>query len=223
MTKPKDKLVRFTPVAVKSIRDAGTQAARTGDSLASIANYMAANCSKNKDGKGFPDYIGDTERAEFKDGVFVHYQTVRAAQYYVREGSNLVPCAKPAKFGPEHEVIDVSRTTGMTPNDFGKLKTSDRSLYDIVAEYRGACNVYAGNRLRMVIGCYKAMHSVPHARGANKSFHDGMLEEFAKRQKALAKRRKDGDLTCPSDATFKRAEKAFWAEIKKGDKEATAS
>jgi len=210
MTTKASKIVKFTPVTVASVRDAGCQAARTGDSLASIARWMGSNVA------GFPDKISPEDRVAFKDGVFVHYTTVKATEYYVREGTNLVPCSKPAKFGPEHEVIDVARCTGMPAAEFGKLKATDRPLYDVVAAYRNDCNVYAGNRLRMVVGCYKALTSTPHARSANKSFHDGLTEVFEARFKSLKKRRADGDPTAPTDAVYRNAVKAFWKVIKDG-------
>lgn len=192
-----------------SIVDAGSQAARAGDSLERVARWCGAHIEK------FPDDVSKQDRAAFKSGVFVYYQTVKPAQYYRREGMNLIRLdSKPDKFGPEHVTLDVAFCTGFTGQQLGGLKTTDPELYKEVTVYRDACNVYAGNRWIATTGCYRRLTAEPRPRGAPKHFRDRMSDMFDTMAKS-AKVAKDsrGDVTAPTPEQFKAAVKAFWAAL----------
>ena len=192
-----------------SIRDAGSQAARAGDSLERVARWCAAHIAD------FPSKVSKPDRAAFKDGVFVHYQTVKPAQYYRREGKNMVRLEdKPAKFGPEHLTLDVAFCTSLTGQQFGGLKTTDPEAYKEIAVYRDDCNKYAGNRFAAVVSCHKRLTAEPRPRGATEPFKDRMAKLFDSMAKS-AKVAKDsrGDVTAPTPEQFKAAVKAFWTTL----------
>lgn len=192
-----------------SIRDAGSKAARAGDSLETVARWCHAHMA------GFPNEVSKEDRAAFKDGVFVYYQTVKPPLYFKREGKNLVKLGEaPEKFLPEHVTLDVAFATGITGQQLGGLKTVDPALYEEVSAYRDDCNKYASNRWTAVTGCWRRLSATPKERGANKTFHERMTKVFDTMGKsAVTARVSRKDETAPSAEQFKAAVKAFWAAL----------
>ena len=207
MAKP-EKITRIVSVVEpKSMRDAGMQAARTGDSLSKLATWLGANC------KGYPNEVSKDDRRLFKDGVFVHYQTVKSPVYLRREGNNLIEQAKPEKFTDMDVTVDVAYATGLTEHQLGALKKSDPALHEVVTKYRNECNVYAGNRWKAVLTFWRAEHSKPRARSSNNTFNETYAAFFDSTAKKLARKRQAGDPTAPTDEKFKLAVRAFWKAL----------
>lgn len=207
MSKP-EKITRIVSVVEpKSLRDAGMQAARTGDGLSTLATWMGANC------KGFPNEVSKEDRRLFKDGVFVYYQTVKPAIYLKREGQNLIRQGKPVKFTDLDVTVDVAFATGLTEHQLGALKKTDPALHGVVTEYRNECNVYAGNRWKAVVTFWRAEHAPKRERSSNDSFNEAFTKIFDGTAKKLARKRQAGDPTAPSDEKFKLAVRAFWKAL----------
>ena len=210
MTKSKQVKQAVQSALPVSIRDAGTRAARAGDSLETVARWCAANIPN------FPDDVSKEDRAMFKDGAFIHYQTVKAAQYYRREGKNLIRLdAKPDKFTPDHLTLDVAFATGITGQQLGGLKTTDPALYAEVTDYRDDCNAYASNRWSAVTGCWRRLTAVKRERSATDPWRDRMNAKFDEMGKSakIAASPARGDVTAPQPDQYKAAVKAFWAAL----------
>jgi hypothetical protein len=215
MTKPsKVNRALFNAQSVEpvSISDAGQMAARAGDSLSKVATWCGTHIAN------FPANVASEDRAAFKTGVWVHYQTVKPAVYFRREGKNLIRLTdkpdKPDKLGPDHVKLDVAFCTGLTGQYVGGLKTTDPELYKEVTAYRDECNKYAANRWGAVVRFHHALTATSKPRGASKSFKDKMGEVFdtmAKSAKVAKTAR--GDVTAPEPDKFKAAVKAFWAAL----------
>lgn len=213
MSKPTKLQVALQTITPKSLRDAGALAARSGDSLYKVGQYCAAHM------EGFPGKVSKDDWQAFKEGVFVHYQTVKPAEVYRREGVNLVKLDKdqvPAKLSPDMVKVDVAYATGISSHDLGKLKDSDRALYDVLNPYRQDCNAYASNAFGNVKRSYKATLNKSRSRGTTKPVKERMDEWFTAMATSIKTARDNrGDPTAPSDEAFKRAVKAFWTELSK--------
>ena len=191
-----------------SIRDAGQMAARAVDNLTRVATWCKANMAN------FPD-VSKEDRAAFRDGALIHYQTVKAPVYYLREGKNLIRLdSAPDKMTPEHVKIDVAYATGMTGQAHGGLKTVDPALYEAVTPYRTDCNKYAANKWIAVCKAAKALDPVERQRGATDPFKvrvEKIFDTLAKSAKTARENR--GDVTAPTPEQFKAAVKAFWTAL----------
>ena len=208
-----------TPVAVAietvtpmiSLADIGYKASVNIDANMNLASQLMAQDSK------FPNDVTQ----ETRDALYVGFQRraneKKGAKHYYADGNTLVPVESldKAPKGRETITITVDFAMAQNPYEFGKLKESNKALYDLVKETRVAFQKYASECLSALKSCANKIlnDGKPKERKANKNFRETIQFMFDDAKTGLDKKVKTakdkGDLTA-DPVMYKMAKEAFF-------------
>jgi len=199
------------PLAVISLADIGYKASVNIDANMNLASQLMAQDSK------FPNEVTQ----ETRDALYLGFQRraneKKGAKHYYADGNTLVPVESldKAPKGRETITITVDYAMAQNPYEFGKLKESNKALYDLVKETRVAFQKYASECLSALKSCANKIlnDGKPKERKANKNFRETIQFMFDDAKTGLDKKVKTakdkGDLTA-DPVMYKMAKDAFF-------------
>ena len=177
-----------------SLRDLGYNAAKTGDTLKTIADELR---------RRYPQSLTDEATTDIKSGMYGRkHELVGETRYLVEDGVY-------TKIGPKDKIkadavtftLTVDYAASLTAYEFGKLKTENPELYKLVAALRTDASKYVSNRFGELMKHYNK--KVSNTRSANKAFAEwisgddkSVVHSLLARQKTAIK---NNDPTAPRD------------------------
>ena len=177
-----------------SLRDLGYNAAATSDTLQTIADELK---------RRYPSGLTDEALADIQDGMVARKHEIDGETVYLVENGVYT------KLGPKEKVKDGAVTFTLTVDyamslsayEFGKLKTDNIGLYEIVGEKRTSVSKYRSNRLNKLLAFFK--DGSRGTRQPNKAYADwisvgdkSVVHSLLARQKTAIK---NNDPTAPRD------------------------
>jgi hypothetical protein len=200
-----------TPIAVVSLADIGYKASVNIDANMNLASQLMAQDSK------FPSEVTQ----ETRDALYVGFQRraneKKGTKYFYADGNTLVPVESldKAPKGRETIALTVDFAMAQNPYEFGKLKESNRALYEIIRETRVAFQKYASECLSALKSCANKIlnEGKPKERKANKNFRESLEFLFDDAKTGLDKKvntaKAKGDLTA-DPVMYRMAKDAFF-------------
>lgn len=186
---------------VASFKDAGYQSARSGETMAMIANWIL---ERNPD---FLDSPKDEEKHELREGWAVRWQELNPATKY---SADWVPM--------DNGGIEVSLAYCLSYSQqaFGQLKNDNPVQHGIIKKIRDAFNKYCSNRMADLRTAVRRVsnENKTSTRAQAKPFDEfikDMFDTAKARCKTAAAR---GDATAPSEVALRQAIDAFYAKLK---------
>ena len=159
-----------TPII--SLADIGYKASVNIDANMDLASQIMAQDSK------FPHEI----TKETKDALYIGFQRrsneKKGTKYFYKSEGALIPVASLdlAPKGKETFAITVDFVMAQGTHEYGKLKETNKPLYDIVKEIRVAYQKYASDCLGALKACANKIldQGKPKERKANKNFRESL-------------------------------------------------
>lgn len=188
---------------ILSMKDAGYQSARAGESLAAVAAYVKGQ---------YPDFAEkqtDEAMEGLKAGWALRYSELHPGQHYTGEW---VPVEKA---GPGTVQVTLAYAQSFSQQEFGKLKTTEPQRHAAIGKVREGFSNYVSDRKRVLIAAVKALAVKTRTRVQAddwKTAATKALDSFEKRCKTAAKR---GDATAPSPEKYRLAVQRFWETLDK--------
>lgn len=184
----------FNITNTTSLRDLGYNAAKTGDTLKTIADELR---------RRYPQGMTDEATAEIKSGMYGRKHELVGERRYLVEGRTytLIKPKDKIKADAVTFTLTVDYAVSLTAYEFGKLKTENPELYKLVAELRTDASKYASNRMTDLMKHYNKKAS--STRQPNKAFAEwingddkSVVHSLLARQKTAIK---NNDPTAPRD------------------------
>jgi hypothetical protein len=194
-----------------SLSDIGYKASVNIDANLNLASQLMAYDSK------FPSEVTQ----ETRDALYVGFQRraneKKGTKYFYADGNTLVPVESldKAPKGRETIALTVDFAMAQNPYEFGKLKESNRALYEIIRETRIAFQKYASECLSALKSCANKIlnEGKPKERKANKNFRESLEFLFDDAKTGLDKKvntaKAKGDLTA-DPVMYRMAKEAFF-------------
>jgi len=165
---PKTETV--TPMV--SLADIGYKASVNIDANMDLASQLMAQDSK------FPNEVTQVTRDALYIGFQRRHNEKKGTKYFYASEGALIPVASLdlAPKGRETIVITVDFAMAQNPYEFGKLKETNKPLYDIIKDIRIAFSKYASDCLSALKSCANKIlnEGKPKERKANKNFRESL-------------------------------------------------
>ena len=191
------------PVTVTSMKDAGYQSAKAGESIASVARYVYSQAPN------FTNEVSDEIKTQLRAGFALRWQELNPAVTYNESWI-------PVESGGAH-VMTVDVCFSYSQQAFGQLKESDPVKHGIIKGVRDTFNKYASNRMADLKTAVRKIENEGKVKvkAPTKSFTTYIDETF-KDIKARAKTAKTrGDDSAPDEIKLRMAIDAFHATLNK--------
>ena len=141
------KATQTTPsgatLTFSSIADLGYKQAKIGDSLTQTAQYALEKIS------GFPEEISPEAKSELYSGYFKRYGENNPPVMYAVINGHYVQATLEHIENKAVEKINVGMeyAFALSPQDFGKLKSTEPEKHRMIGDIRDKVQTYASNRL----------------------------------------------------------------------------
>ena len=180
------------------------------------ANRYLAALLMSQDSK-FPNEVSQETRDALYIGFQRRHNEKKGTKYFYANEGALIPIASLdlAPKGRETLAITVDFAMAQNPYEFGKLKESNRPLYEIIKETRVAFSKYASECLSALKSCANKIlnDGKPKERKANKNFRESLEHLFDDPKTGLDKKVKTAnaknDLTA-DPVMYRMAKEAFF-------------
>jgi len=174
--------------------------------------------------KGFPDEVDKTTKREVYNGFFLRYQEKNPAAKFIRtEADVYLPVTGEPHKAVETVNITVAYCLDFTGQQYGKLRTEQPNLYQLVKPVREAANNYAAACWSNLVAAFKRRSGKgERSRGATKDFKVRIEDMFKGLEKSTVVAANRGDITAIPASLLKSCIAAFWATWEKGAQKQSA-
>lgn len=186
---------------VTSFKDAGYQAARSTETMASIAKWIITQ------NPAFLDSPSDEEKAGLKDGWALRWQELNPAKRYTTD-------YVPAKDGGIE--VTLAYCLSYSQQAFGQMKNDDPVKHGIIKQVRDAFSKYCSNRMSdLKTAIRRELNEGKTATRQQAKQWMTWMDDVFKDAKARCKTAQArGDETAPSEVGLRQAIDAFYAKLK---------
>ena len=186
---------------VTSFKDAGYQAARSTETMASIAKWIITQ------NPAFLDSPSDEEKAQLKEGWAVRWQEINPAKRY---STDYVP----AKDGGIE--VTLAYCLSYSQQAFGQMKNENPVQHGIIKQVRDAFSKYCSNRMSdLRTAVRRELNEGKTATRQQAKLFDEYLKDIFDNIKARCKTAQArGDETAPSEVKLRQAIDGFYAKLK---------
>lgn len=196
----------MTKALFASLRDMGYQQAKTGDSLATQAQFAIDTIA------GFPADIPAEARTELYAGYQLRFNENRpAVMYAVIDGHYVKATDEQIKNKKVEKVeIGVAYAFSYSSQEFGKLANTNPALHAIVKQWRSDTSDYCSNRLGdLKRAAAKLLNKGKTTQRQTLDFAESAKKAFDQLGNSVKVKAGRGD-TSADPAKFKLAVDAFW-------------
>lgn len=189
-----------TPM-VASFKDAGYQAARSSETMATIAKWILEH------NPSFIDSPSDEEKAQLREGWALRWQELNPATKYT---ADWVPNDK------GNIEVTLAYCLSYSQQAFGQLKNDNPVQHGIIKQIRDAFNKYCSNRMSDLRTAVRRVANEGQEKTRTQAklymtFLSDMFDGAKARCKTAHAR---GDETAPSEVALRQAIDAFYAKLK---------
>ena len=186
---------------VTSFKDAGYQAARSSETMASIAKWVL---DKNP---AFLDSPSDEEKSQLREGWALRWQELNPATKYTAD-------YVPAKDG--NIEVSLAYCLSYSQQAFGQMKNENPVQHGIIKQVRDAFSKYCSNRMSdLRTAVRRALNEGKTATRQQAKLFDEYLRDVFDTLKARCKTAQArGDETAPSEVKLRQAIDGFYAKLK---------
>ena len=186
-----------------SLKDMGYQQAKQGDALEAMARYAL---NKIVD---FPNSVDDESKAQLYAGYKQRYAENKPAVEYAFINGHYIKADADNK-SAERMTLTVDYVFSYTQQQFGRLKSENNALYDLIKPMREDVNKYCSNRLGDLKRKANQLTAKPRERTATKDFSDALKDIMDGISTRCKNAKARGDATA-DELRLTQAKAAFWA------------
>jgi hypothetical protein len=187
--------------AVSSFKDAGYQAAKHGEGMASVAKFVLEECPT------FLDTIPDEVKAQLRDGHALRWQELNPAIRYTADWV-------PAKDGGTE--VSLAYCMSYSQQAFGQLKNDNPVQHSIIKDVRDKFNKYSSNVMGDLKRAVRRLVSdnTEKTKAATKNYTEFLSDMFTTCKARCKTANARGDATAPDEVALRQAIDAFYAKLK---------
>lgn len=196
----------FGDAAPTSLKDAGYQFARAGESSMSKARYVLDRVP------GFLDDVPTEVKGELFAGFQLRKHELEGERFYkLADGGNYIPLETVPEGATGIVCMTINTAMSYSQQEYGKMREADPAKHAIIKPLRDAFSNYASNCMRDLKAAIRriANEGKPRERAANKTFREAMVVMFETFDKRVRTAKDRGD-TDADQARFRTARDAFW-------------
>lgn len=189
-----------------SLRDMGYQQAKTGDNLATQAQFAIETIT------GFPADIPAEARAELYAGYQLRFNENRPPVMYAIVNGHYVKATDEQMKNKKVEKVEigVAYAFSYSSQEFGKLANTNPALHGIVKQWRSDASDYCSNRLGdLKRAATKLLNKGKTTQRQTLDFAESAKKAFDQLGNSVKVKAGRGDTTA-DPAKFKMAVDAFW-------------
>jgi hypothetical protein len=197
-------------MTITSLKDAGYQQAKVGDSLTTLAQFALDTI------KGFPSDLPTESRDELYAGYQMRYNETHPAELYavINGHYTLATVEQLSSKKVEKVEIGVAYAFSYSSQEFGKLKNTNPALHGVVKQWRDDTNDYCSNRLGdLKRAATKLLNKSKETQRQTLDFAESVKKAFDQLDKSVKVKAGRGDTTADA-VKFKTAVDAFWKAYK---------
>jgi len=197
-------------MTIKSLKDAGYQQAKVGDSLTALAQFALDTIA------GFPKDLPAEARTELYAGYQLRYNETHPAELYAVINGHYTLATPEQLSNKKVEKIEVgvAYAFSYSSQEFGKLANTNPALHKLVKGWRDATNDYCSNRLGdLKRAANKLLSKGKDTQRQTLDFAESMTKLFDAQAKSVKVKQGRGDTTADA-VKFKVAVDAFWKAYK---------
>lgn len=197
-------------MTITSLKDAGYQQAKVGDSLTTLAQFALDTI------KGFPSDLPTESRDELYAGYQMRYNETHPAELYavINGHYTLATVEQLSSKKVEKVEIGVAYAFSYSSQEFGKLKNTNPALHGVVKQWRDDTNDYCSNRLGdLKRAATKLLNKSKETQRQTLDFAESVKKAFDQLDKSVKVKSGRGDTTADA-VKFKTAVDAFWKAYK---------
>lgn len=207
-----------------SLKDAGYRIAKIGEGTRNVAMYMVNN---------YPDFAADPKvnnhkeiRKDLGEGYKMLMHERKGQSYYIvskdtgawlKIANTLEPdwqakVAKAKEEKREVHIVNIHVATGLSQQEFGRLKSEDPAQYEAIKDWRNQWRGYEHNRnsdLETAVRKYFKEQSGEKTTRVTMNFVDSANKVFDAWEKSVKVKQDRGDETA-DPVRFRMAREAFW-------------
>jgi hypothetical protein len=186
---------------ISSFKDAGYKAARSSETMASIAKWVT------EQNPNFLDSPTDEQKADLRDGWALRWQELHPASKYTIDW---VPSDK------GNIEVTLAYCYSYSQQAFGQLKNENPVQHSVIADIRTKFNKYASNRMKELCAAIRANESEGKVKpkAATKDYATFLKDMFDGAKSRCKTATARGDETAPSEIALRQAIDAFYARLK---------
>jgi hypothetical protein len=186
---------------VSSFKDAGYQAAKHGEGMASVAKFVLEECPT------FLDTIPDEVKAQLRDGHALRWQELNPAIRYTADWV-------PAKDGGTE--VSLAYCMSYSQQAFGQLKNDNPVQHSIIKDVRDKFNKYSSNVMGDLKRAVRRLVSdnTEKTKAATKNYTEFLSDMFTTCKARCKTANARGDATAPDEVALRQAIDAFYAKLK---------
>ena len=189
-------------LAISSFKNAGYQAARSTETMDTIARWIL------EQNPAFLDSPSDEEKAQLREGWALRWQELNPAKQYTADWV-------PVESGGSVEV-SLAYCLSYSQQAFGQLKNENPVQHGVIKQVRDAFSKYCSNRLADLRTAVRRVSNEgkTSTRTQAKQFEEFLKDSFdtiKARCKTAAAR---GDASAPDEVKLRMAIDAFYAKLK---------
>jgi hypothetical protein len=197
-------------MTIKSLKDAGYQQAKVGDSLTALAQFALDTIA------GFPKDLPAEARTELYAGYQLRYNETHPAELYavINGHYTLATVEQLSNKKVEKIEVGVAYAFSYSSQEFGKLANTNPALHKLVKVWRDDTNDYCSNRLGdLKRAATKLLNKGKETQRQTLDFAESVKKAFDQLEKSVKVKSGRGDTTADA-VKFKTAVGAFWKAYK---------